>query len=384
MNIVIDIRALMAGKLTGVEVYVSNLIKALEKIDKKNAYFLFANAHDKNVLKNLEKYDLPKSFQLIFTKIPNKILNISLSLLSFPKIDKLILQKVKNLKKIDLFFMPDLRPISLSPNVSLITTFHDIAFLKYPQHYSKRSRFFFKLIRPGRLVKRSNKIIAVSEFTKSELLSQFKIDEDKIHVIYEGPGTKMDVDLSKEKLIEFKKKYKLTNDFFLYLASINPRKNFEKLIKAFRVFKSQTDKKIDLVIAGDINTKLFPVNLVEKKYKDIKYIGFIEEKDKAYLYLLAKAFVNISLYEGFALTVLEAFQCGTPVVCSDSTALNEIASGAALLVDPNNTFAMTSDFNKVLDEEMSKKLRKNGFSKVAMFSWDKAAKETLKLFTSVF
>jgi glycosyltransferase involved in cell wall biosynthesis len=379
MNIVVDIRDLMSGRLTGVEIYTVNLLKALSEIDNENNYFLYTNAYDKNVLKRLKKYNLPNFFKIIHTRIPNKILNLSLALFEKPKIDKIILKHYPEIEKIDVFFMPDLRPVSLSKNVKLITTFHDLAFLKHPNFFTLRSRIYFKLLTLNRLIKNCKKIISVSNFTKDEIINFFPKSKEKIKVIYEGPGTEMKRTIDKKEIIDFRKRYRLTNDFFLCLASINPRKNFNNIIKAFRIFKSQTDKKIDLIIAGGINTQLFPENIIDA-YDDIRYIGMIDEIDKEILYLTAKAFINVSFYEGFGLTILEAFQCGTPVICSNSTALGEIAKGSAILVDPNNIFELTESMNKVLNNDTIRNLRKKALKKVNEFGWKKCADETLKIF----
>lgn len=386
MNIVIDIRPLMGGKISGIEIYINNLIENLLSIDQVNTYILFANASSN------QKAFLPKikskNLTIIQTRIPNKILNFLLIALQWPKLDKLILRhldrnphlKPESLEKdqIDLFFMPDLRPSALSKGVKKILTIHDLSFLHFPEFFSLKTRLWYKLINPQKEILSADKIIAVSNFTKKDILQ--KIDyKGQIQVIHQGISENFcqNVKTDTKHVLQ---KHHLQEPYLLFLSTIEPRKNVNRLVEAFNLYKKKDPQsKIKLVIAGKEDQKIFSKVKLEEN-KDVIFAGFIEENEKEALIKGATAFIYPSLFEGFGLPLLEAMKCGTPIITSNTSSMPEVINDAGILINPEDIEAISKAIEDIQKPEIQEKLKNKMKEQIKKFSWEKCAKETLDYF----
>lgn len=358
MTIAFDLRPIMSGNISGVETYTKNLLRELLKIDKKNTYILYTNSH-KDISKNLPRYKR-KNVIYVNTRIPSRFFNIMLRVLKWPKIDKLIKKECGVAP--DIFFCTDPRPTPLE-KAKKITVVHDLCFKHFPEYFSKKSRVWFKyLLNMERELMESAKIIAVSNYTKEDLVKTYKISPKKICVVYEGAGENLKLKHGGRHVL---KKYKLPKNYFLMLSTIEPRKNTNNAIKAFK--KAQI-KNMNLVVAGKQNKKIFS-DYKTVKGKNIKYIGFVEEDDKATLIKNAKGFIYLSLFEGFGLPATEAMYFQTPTLVSDTTSLLEIGKRYALLADPLNIDDIAEKMKLLL---VHKQKRPN-------YSWASCAKETLNI-----
>lgn len=356
MTIAFDLRPIMSGNISGVETYTKNLLCELLKADKKNTYILYTNSH-KDISKNLPQYK-QKNVIYVNTKVPSRLFNILLRTFKWPKIDKLIKKECGIAP--DIFFCTDPRPTPLG-KAKKITVVHDLCFKHFPEYFSKKSRIWFKyLLNIERELMESAKIIAVSNYTKEDLMRTYKINPKKIRVVHEGAGEHLKLKRGSRQIL---KKYKLPKNYFLMLSTIEPRKNTNNTIKAFKKAKI---KNMDLVVAGKQNKKIFS-DYKTVKGKNIKYIGFVEEDDKAALIKNAKGFIYLSLFEGFGLPAAEAMYFQTPTLVSNTTSLLEIGKGYALLADPLNTDDIAEKMKSLLTH---KQKRPN-------YSWASCAKETL-------
>lgn len=372
----------MAGNTSGVEVYIKNLIPEILKNDSQNQYIFWWNSHH-DVLHNIPNYK-NKNVAYFATKIPNKILNLSLSFLGFPKIDKWIGKKLG--MKIDRVFVPDPRPTPVSKNCKKIMTIHDLSFESSKNTFSWKTRLWHKILQPKKETYSAAKIIAVSKATKQDLIETYKINSEKISVIYEASNLLLIVEKPKlgVSTMSIRKKYDLPQKFILTLSTIEPRKNIEGLLNAFHKLKQETDLPHKLVIAGKQNEQIFAkVKMLNKNEKDIIFTGFIDEEDKAYLYALADVFVYPSFFEGFGLPLVEAMQMGCPVITSNLSSMPEIVREAGQLVNPYEIDSIKKGMQTVLeDENLQKQMRKKGLERVKDFSWEKCARETLNLITN--
>jgi len=390
MNIVIDIRPLMEGKLSGVEMYMHHLLSHLLAMDRENAYILFANsAEDRTVhFPNIKQ----ENVSIIQTHVPNKILNASLIFFKKPKLDRLIIQYFKrhphkkpaNFRdgKIDVFFMPDLRPSALSKNVRKIMVVHDLSFHHFPQFFSARSRLWHRLMNPKKEITESESLIAVSHFTKKDLMETYKVDSSKIHVIHEGIENSFCNGITKTDIESARGKYRLPEKYFLFLSTLEPRKNINAMISAFQIFKDRhPENKLKLVVAGSSFNKIFSKVTMEK-HSDVYFPGFIEEIDKGAVIKGAEAFIYPSLFEGFGLPLLEAMKCGTPVMTSNRSSMPEVIGNAGILVDPENPLHIAEAMREILKPDVRNRLLTNMARQIQKFSWEKCAKETLHVLTS--
>lgn len=372
MRIAIDLRPLMAGKISGVEVYIINMLKNLFGLDRENEYILWYNA-----FKKVDTSHFPTDFpnvRLKRTKIPNKILNLSLSLLRWPKVDRLID------KNIDVLWVPDPRPAPVSKKCKKIVTFHDLSFEDFKYSFNFKTRLWHKVLRPRKEAKEASHIITPSEFTKNQLIEEYGISPYKITVIPEAAAEHLKpLDFPKSFEI-IKRKYKLPDQYFLCLSTLEPRKNIEGVVRAYTEWQEGNKSTVALVIAGREHPNIF-ADLKIQKHPLIHLTGFVDEEDKSLLYQHALAFLYPSFYEGFGLPILEAMQCGTPVITSDCSAMPEVADEAAILVNPNDTEDIKKSMDIIYrDEALREILINQGFKQAKKFSWQKAAGELLGLF----
>lgn len=274
--------------------------------------------------------------------------------------------------------------------VKTIITVHDLYVLRYPNFASVKDKIYWKYI-SLRQIKRSDKIIAVSSSTKSDLITFLKIEPEKIKVIYESFNKELYKirENAKERVINHLEKKSIfiqDTKIILNVNTIQPRKNIVNLIKAFNIIAPHFEDYI-LIIAGRIGWKTRKIFEEYKKspFKErIHFIGFAPDEIVADLYNIAKVFVYPSFYEGFGLPILEAQACGCPVVTSNISSMPEVAGDGAELIDPNNAEDIANSVIKILDDkEYRNKLIKKGFENIKRFSWKKCAEDTVKTYEEV-
>lgn len=383
MVIGIDIRMLARGTKTGIEEYTEKLLSNMLGLNTDIRFRLFYNGY-KKVKLSYDFLNLP-NVKLMEFSLPNRFLDVSSKLAELPKIDKL-------LGGIDVMFSPHIFLSSLSNKCKSVVTFHDLSFEKYPEFYSKSKSYWHFSMDPKKQAKRASRIITASQSTKSDLISLYGIDTEKIKVIYSGTEQLEREDWKDERKKSVKKKYNLPDEYILYLGTLEPRKNIIGLIKAFELFKNRTqNNKLrptshKLVIAGSkgwLYREIF--DRIEKSpvKHDIVLTGFIEEIDKKYIYKLADLFVYPSFYEGFGFPPLEAMSFGVPVITSNVSSLPEAVGDSAIMVDPYDLDELSGAVEEVLtDKKLKNFLIEKGFERIKKFSWQNCARETLKALVS--
>ncbi len=372
MKVAIDLRPLMSGKITGVEVYIKSMLKAIFEQDRKNKYVLWYNSFS-NVDISHFPVDYP-NVELKRTRIPNKLFNLSLSLLRWPKIDKLIGGGIKVL------WVPDPRPAPVSEKCKKIVTFHDMSFEDFKYSFTAKTRLWHRILRPKTEAREADIIVAVSEFTKGQLISGYKIDKNKIRRIYEAASEHLKPLNMPKSFDLIQRKYGLPKEYFLCLSTLEPRKNITGIIDAYLDWQNETNVDVGLVIAGKKYPEIFSETRL-KKHPNIIQTGFIQEEDKALLYQHAICFLYPSFYEGFGLPILESMQCGTPVITSDVTSMPEVAGDSAILVNPNEPKELKNAMHAVYrDDRLRSELTIKGYKQAEKFSWKKAAKKLIEEF----
>ncbi|EKE20919.1 MAG: glycosyl transferase group 1 [uncultured bacterium] len=379
MKIGIDIRCLSEGRRTGVEEYSINLLDKIFKEGTKHEYVLFLNSWKKPGI-DLDWIKKYKNVEIKMFHFPNKILNLFLWYLNWPKIDKL-------LGGVDIFFMPNLNFIALSSESKLILTIHDLSFEYFPESFSFKRRLWHVFINPKKLIKKASKVLAISDSTRDDLAVFYKIDPKKIEVIYNGISDEFTkIDRNNPKLLEVKNRYKLPFNFVLFLGTFEPRKNIIGIVQAYEILRDEKNKTLDrykLVIAGSNGWKSKEIqkSIINSKYsQDIRWIKFIENEDKVYVYNLASLFVYPSFFEGFGIPPLEAMKCGVPVVAADNSSLVETVGEGGVMVDANrpDEIALASrEF--LLNKDFAESFSMDRFKQVQKFSWTKSAKKFLEV-----
>lgn len=264
---------------------------------------------------------------------------------------------------------------SLTTKVRQCIVVHDLSFLHYPSFIKKSHLLFYKRYTP-KFLQRANVIVTVSEFSKKDIICQYKINPEKINVVYSASKEIFQPVNDEDKKV-IRGKYTNGNNYFVYAGAIHPRKNLVNLLKAFSIFKKRQKSNWKLVLAGRLAWKYdsFMKSLSSYKYRsDVVLTGYIEENELVKIIGSAYALVYPSVWEGFGVPVLEAMNCHIPVITSLSSAMQEIAGESAL-------YANTDDFNDIADkmmliykdESLRNRLIEKGKQTVQQYSWDKTA-----------
>jgi len=372
LKIGVDLRPLLGGKVSGVENYIKETLTALLKLDQRNHYYFWVNGHAHFEFPAFLKKRNTTCFQ---THYPNKFLNLSLSLGGFPKIDRFFPEPI------DVFWMPDPRPVAVSRNVKLITTFHDLSPELCSECFNFKTRLWHKLLNLRKIAQKSDRLIAVSGATRRDLMKHYNIAGEKIEIIYEAPVGDLKP-ARKAEITRVCKKYKIEKPYLLTLSTLEPRKNLEKLILGYSFARALLKFPYKLVVAGINNKKIF-AEMPSLQSEGVIFTGFIPEEDKSGLYTGAEFFINVSLLEGFGLPVAEAVACGTPCLVSGGSSLTEVAGKAGVTVDPKRVSSIARGIQDLVkNPKLLSDLRKNTKAQAKKFSWEKTAEETLAILTN--
>jgi len=285
----------------------------------------------------------------------------------------------------DLLFVPaHVLPI-VHPRRSVVTI-HDLGYLYYPQAHRLLDRLYLDLSTRYN-ARAATHLIADSSATERDLIERYGTNPDKITVIYPGyDNTVFQPTRDKEVIEAVKARHGIAGDYILFVGTLQPRKNLARLIEAFSNLQYPISN-IQLLISGkkgwlyeEIFRRVEELGLEER----VVFTDYVPEGDLPALLSGARLFVFPSLYEGFGMPVLEAMACGTPVVCSNTSSLPEVAGDAALLVDPLDVGELAAALARVLDDaELRAELIQRGFEQAKGFSWEKCARETLDVLESV-
>ena len=393
MRIGMDIRVLLDKQYSGVANFAFQLIKNLIKVDRRNAYYFFYNSFRRKKLPYFEEpennvnlspagvnSDLVEkiSFKVIKTSYPNKLFNYFLQrVFSWPELDKVV-------GGTDIFYSPHINFSSFSSDTKSVITVHDLSFLRYNEFFSRRKNFWHKSLNLSKKLQKFDKVVAVSENTKNDIIELLHIPEEKIEVIYSG----LPEDILEAKN-EYGEKYledrfRINRKYIFYLGTIEPRKNIIGLIKAYNKLRDGGED-ILLILAGawGWKTKKIREEWEKSPYKDdIRFIGYVENELKPLLYQKAEVFVYPSFYEGFGFPPLEAMHFGVPVVSSNTSSLPEVLGDAALLVNPDKSEELSEAIRLCLhDEAIRNRLINLGKIRAAQFNWRDTAKKYLEVFS---
>ncbi len=276
----------------------------------------------------------------------------------------------------------------IKSSAKLVVTIHDlIPWIFREEFYSllqtKYANFFF-----SRTVKQADKIIAVSEQTKKDLIKHFNAPAEKIRVIYEGVSSYFFEQIESVKKRAVRIKYELPESFFLYVGLLKPHKNVDALLRVYRKLRLGGKLHSALVIVGKKDKK-YPPRLASlsnlKTDEGVHYIPSVTSPEELRaLYASAKALVHPSLYEGFGLTCLEAMAAGTPVAVSRIASLPEVVGEAGLYFDPSSDSSLSEALIAMEENEtLRRDLASKGKIQAQKFRWSKAADETVQVYEEV-
>ncbi|PID57163.1 hypothetical protein CSB45_08000 [candidate division KSB3 bacterium] len=287
----------------------------------------------------------------------------------------------------DLYFFPSsVIPLLNQPSNSVVTV-HDLAFLFFQDYFSPLLRSWLKLA-TERSVRKAQKVIAVSEATRQDILAYYQTDPEKVKVVHHGvakafqPQTAASIEAVKQR-------YAIDGDYLLCVGTLQQRKNIPRLLHAFYLLKQKHQHSQKLVLVGrklaDLpETEIFSTLKRLSLEQEVIWTGYIDRAEMPAIMSGAELFVFPSLYEGFGMPVLEAMACGTPVACSNTSSLPEVIGDHGVVFDPYSVDDMTETLHYVLQkEDLRRKLSELGVLRAARFSWDSCARKTLAVLESV-
>ena len=378
MNIQFDAQLLLDNHKTGIGWTAQKIIECLAKTEKQNSYMLnyFALCH------LIQKRNHVNSLLQLGCK-PNECRWFDSS------VYKLLYNFIP--LPYGLFFgnkadITHFMNYHVPPGVKgkVITMVYDTVYKAFPNTMSVRSRFMLNLSMK-RSCKRADLIVTISQFSKSEIIKYLNVSPDKIVIMPCGVDFEIyRPDYNEEDIRTAKKKYGLEGEYLLYLGTLEPRKNIDRLVDAYALIKQRVNNPPKLVIAG---RKGWQYDSIFKKVRelgladDVIFTGYVDASDSPLLMSGAIAFVFPSIYEGFGMPPLEAMACGTPVITSNAASLPEVVGDAALMVNPYSTESIADAIERILfDKNLRAKLSKRGLKRASCYSWDNSVRVILDIY----
>jgi len=340
---------------TGVEHYAKQLILHLARLDRKNRYILYLRTKPEGWFLSLPENFTVKvmPFPIFWTQ-----LRLSWEVLRHP---------------IDALLIPASAMPLIHPKRSFVTI-HDLAWRYYPETFTRFNRWFLEYSTKF-AIKAARGIIAVSRSTKNDLVRFYGVKKEKVTVVHHGYENK--IINNKLNILN-----SLPEKYVLFLSTLQPRKNLEGLIDAFRGLKEECPElPHKLVVVGKPGWKFEKILEKIEKNKDIvAYLNHVSDPDRLAIMAGAELLVLPSFYEGFGMQILEAFAAGVPVATSKISSMPEVAGEAAVYFDPKNITEMKNAIKSVLlDKSLAESLKEKGQIRLKDFSWEKCAKETLEV-----
>jgi|SRR3989344_3483145 len=372
MTIGIDIR-ILGSQYGGIAEYTERIVGELIWQAPEHQFKLFYSSL-RRPLPNFPWLKAP-NVQLCRFYIPNNVLFTANRVCDWPCIDELI-------DGVDVFFSPHFFIAPLSSKCRRVTTFHDLSFERFPEFFTLGKRLWHTVqMNPANQARFSDRIIADSESTKSDLVSCYHIDSVNISVIY--PGLHMERP-SEKNLLQFKKQHRLPDRFIFVLSTLEPRKNTEGVVQAFNLLKGRPGfDDVKLLIGGADGWLIDSLRqkIEESPYaSDIQRLGFVSSLDKPHYYSLASVLAYPSFFEGFGFPVIEAMACGTPVLTSPNSSMPEVGGNGAFYVDPYNVNDIAEGLDILLgNAEIRRQCVEEGHIQAVKFSWQTAARATLDI-----
>jgi glycosyltransferase involved in cell wall biosynthesis len=265
-------------------------------------------------------------------------------------------------------------------NLPVVSVVHDVAYYVYPQHQTRLYGTYLRRMTPV-FLKRAQRIVAVSAATKQDLIERSHVPEYRICVVYPGIAKVFRDPVTEEHLSAVRARYDLPSTFLLSVGTLEPRKNLQGTLHAYRLLRQRRTGVPPLLLVGASGWRLNEKRLLEGDEGAVRRLGYVPDQDLAALYATCSAFVYPSFYEGFGLPVVEAMALGAPTITSRVSSLPEVAGDAAVLVDPHQPEDIATAIERILsDQALSARLRQAGMQRAQTFTYNQCAVQMLQVY----
>jgi glycosyltransferase involved in cell wall biosynthesis len=352
--------------LTGNEVYVRNLLNGFAALDHESEFIAYLSVDDPSPW-------VPSRFRVSRVSV-NPFVRLGFDLSTKLRQDR-----------------PDLLHVQytapLACPVPVVVSVHDVSFREHPEFFP-RARALQLRCTVARTVRSAKKILTLSDFSSAAIQRAYRVDPEDVIVIPLAAAPEFRVFHIDNALDAVRSKFQLPSPYILSVGDLQPRKNHIGLIAAFaQLAKNFPQLRHRLVLAGKdtwFSPKVREAAKSSGVADRIRFLGYVTDQDLLHLYNACDLFVFPSFYEGFGLPILEAMACGRAVACSNTSAMPEVADGAAILFDPRSTAEITRAMADLLrDAELRARMERLGQQRVGQFSWQRSAQRTLEVYYEV-
>lgn len=367
MHIAIDAHS-VGAQLAGNESYVTNLIEALAEIDQVNRYTLYVT--------------MPAAIDRFSNRWPNFTARTTLPHTPLVRVPLTLTAELRR-NPVDVLHVQYTAPPF--PPCPIVASIHDLSFEHLPDTFKRRSRAQLQ-ITVRRTARKAAQILTLSEFSRRDIVETYEIDPARVFVTPLAAPPHFRPSTDGTELARIRKTFGIQRDYILSLGSIQPRKNLVRLIRAYSLLRAMhpARKAPQLVLAGkrgwlyDDTMRTAAEHAVDD---DIVFTGYVPDRDLPALYSGATCFVYPSYFEGFGLPIVEAMQCGTPVIAANQTSSPEVLGNAGILVDPYNEKELAQGMARVIDNpDFRSQLSVKGLSRAKIFNWTTTARLTLQAY----
>ena len=364
MKIAVNTRLLLRGKLDGIGWFTHEILSRIVRDHPEHEFhFLFDRPYDAS-----------------FLFAPNVHAHVVSPQARHPLLFRIwynwmIPRKLKQLGA-DIFVSPDMM-VSLRAKCKQIVVLHDLNFEHYPQDLPAHIARYLSSQTPL-FAQKADSIITVSQFSKSDIVKQYGVQPAKIHVVYNAAQPSYHV-LSEQERKEVRDEWTQGVPYFIFISSIHPRKNLQRLLLAYDQFRRESGQEVKLVAVGRRfwKNEVLDSTLQQMEFaNDVIFTGHLEQDALCRALGGALSLVYVSYFEGFGVPIVEAFQSGVPVITSNVTSMPEVAGDAAILVNPLDVNEIAQAMLNIFqDPELRAGLIEKGLSRATQFSWEQSAKD---------
>lgn len=364
---------------SGVGQYLYRLLENLFEQDKKNQYVIYAFLF---IGKKLRR-PFPKQYSNVRYRmvryLPSKVYNVFSRKIAVPPADLLTAEKP------DIAIFGNFVRSPLITGGKTITVIYDLSYIHFKQFADKKNATLLSKRVPV-AIKKSDKIITISESSKKEIVEYYRVEPERIVII--PPAVDHDVFKPQEykQIAQIRNKYKINRSYILYTGTLEPRKNIIGILDAYARLPKSMHNKFQLVLAGGKGWLDHEIQEKLEDYKDLEVVltGYVPDEDLPALYSGASVFVYPSFYEGFGMPPLEAMACGVPVITSNNSSLPEVVGTAGITIEAKDTSSLAKNIQRVItDKKLANKMKKDGLIQANKFSWTESAVKLKKIVDAI-